>query len=38
VVDDGAGNLVTSAAEARAAGQVRLFFADADVRARIEEA
>jgi len=38
VVDDGAGGVVTSAAEARAAGQVRLFFADADVRARIEDA
>ena len=38
VVDDGAGGVVTSAAEARAAGRVRLFFADADVRARIEDA
>ncbi len=37
VVDDGAGGVVTSAAEARAAGTVRLFFADADVAARIEE-
>lgn len=38
VVDDGAGGVVTTAAEARAAGRVRLFFADADVRARIEDA
>lgn len=37
VVDDGAGTLVTSAAEARAAGTVRLFFADADVGATIKE-
>ncbi len=37
VVDDGAGGVVTSATEARAAGSVRLFFADADVAARIEE-
>jgi len=37
VVDDGAGGVVTSAAEARAAREVRLFFADADVRARIED-
>jgi len=37
VVDDGAGAVVTSAAEARAAQSVRLFFADADVGARIEE-
>lgn len=37
VIDDGAGGVVTSAAEARAAGTVRLFFADADVAARIEE-
>ena len=36
VVDDGAGGVVTSAAEARAAGAIRLFFADDDVRARIE--
>ncbi len=38
VVDDGAGGVVTTAAEARAAAKVRLFFADADVRARIEDA
>ena len=37
VVDDGAGNLVTSAAEARAAGDVRLFFSDASVRATISD-
>ncbi len=37
VVDDGAGGVVTTAAEARAAGSVRLFFADAGVRARIED-
>ncbi len=38
VVDDGAGGVLTSAAEARAAGSVRLFFADAALRARIEGA
>ena len=37
VVDDREGNLLTSAAAAREAGAVRLFFADADVDARIEE-
>jgi len=37
VVDDGAGGVLTTAAQARAAGSVRLFFADADVRARIED-
>ncbi|HVW19559.1 MAG TPA: hypothetical protein VHB30_15055, partial [Solirubrobacteraceae bacterium] len=36
VVDDGAGNVVTSAAAARSAGRVRLSFADDAVRARIE--
>jgi exodeoxyribonuclease VII large subunit len=36
VVDDGDGGVLTSAAEARAAGRVRLFFADADVAAKIE--
>jgi exodeoxyribonuclease VII large subunit len=35
VVDDRAGNVVTSAADARAAGAVRLFFADAAVDATI---
>jgi exodeoxyribonuclease VII large subunit len=35
VVDDRAGNVVTSAADARAAGAVRLFFADAPVDATI---
>jgi exodeoxyribonuclease VII large subunit len=37
VVDDGEGNVITSAEAARAAGRARLFFADGDVRARIEE-
>jgi exodeoxyribonuclease VII large subunit len=37
VVSDGAGVVVTSASQARAARRVRLFFGDADVRARIEE-
>ncbi|HET8537279.1 MAG TPA: exodeoxyribonuclease VII large subunit [Solirubrobacteraceae bacterium] len=37
VVDDREGNLVTTAQAAREAGGVRLFFADADVDARIEE-
>jgi exodeoxyribonuclease VII large subunit len=37
VVDDREGNLVTTAKAAREAGGVRLFFADADVDARIEE-
>ncbi|HEX5272960.1 MAG TPA: exodeoxyribonuclease VII large subunit [Gemmataceae bacterium] len=37
VVDDGEGNVVTSAAAARAAGAVRLTFSDDSVRARIEE-
>ena len=37
VVDDGEGNVVTSAEAARAAAKVRLFFGDGDVRARIEE-
>jgi exodeoxyribonuclease VII large subunit len=37
VVDDGAGNVVTSAVEARAAGTVRLFFSDAPVRATISD-
>jgi len=37
VVDDGDGNVVTSAEAARAAERVRLFFGDGDVRARIEE-
>jgi exonuclease VII large subunit len=37
VVDDREGNLITSAEAARDAGAVRLFFADADVDARIEE-
>ena len=37
VVDDGEGNVVTSAAAARAAERLRLFFGDGDVRARIEE-
>jgi len=37
VVDDGEGNLVTTARAAREQGRVRLFFGDGDVRARIEE-
>ena len=37
VVDDGEGNVVTTAQDARTAGRVRLFFSDGDVRARIEE-
>ncbi|MDX6657216.1 MAG: exodeoxyribonuclease large subunit [Solirubrobacteraceae bacterium] len=37
VVDDRDGNLITTAADARQAGDVRLFFADADVDATISE-
>nr|MBA2349960.1 exodeoxyribonuclease VII large subunit [Solirubrobacterales bacterium] len=37
VVDDGAGGVVTTAVQARDVGTVRLFFADADVNAKIEE-
>lgn len=37
VVDDGAGGIVTTAAEARRHGRVRLSFSDAAVRARIED-
>ena len=37
LVDDGAGNVITTREAARAAGRVRLFFADGDTRARIEE-
>jgi exodeoxyribonuclease VII large subunit len=37
IVDDGAGNVVTSAAQARALGDVRLFFGDGDVGARIDD-
>jgi exodeoxyribonuclease VII large subunit len=37
VVDDRAGTIVTSAEAARAAGEVRLFFADAAVDATITE-
>jgi exodeoxyribonuclease VII large subunit len=37
VVDDREGNLITTAQAARAARDVRLFFADADVDARISE-
>jgi exodeoxyribonuclease VII large subunit len=37
VVSDGAGAVVTSAAQARAARRVRLFFGDADVRATIDQ-
>jgi exodeoxyribonuclease VII large subunit len=35
LVDDGEGRVITSAAAARAAGDVRLFFSDAALRARI---
>jgi exodeoxyribonuclease VII large subunit len=37
VVDDGAGEVITTAADARRAGRVRLSFSDAAVRARIED-
>ena len=37
VVDDGQGNVITSREAARAAGDVRLFFGDGDVAARIRE-
>jgi exodeoxyribonuclease VII large subunit len=37
VVDDGDGNVITTAEAARTAGAVRVFFGDGDVRARIEE-
>jgi exodeoxyribonuclease VII large subunit len=37
VVDDGDGNVITSREAAREAEHVRLFFADGDVNARIEE-
>ena len=37
MVDDRAGNVVTSAAAARAAGAVRLRFADAAVDATIDD-
>jgi exodeoxyribonuclease VII large subunit len=37
VVDDGEGGLITSAAQAREAGRVRLSFADGQTGARIEE-
>ncbi len=37
VVDDGDGNVVASAAEARAAEALRMFFSDGSVRARIDE-
>lgn len=38
VVDDGAGGVITSAADARRAGTVRLFFADGHVGATIDPA
>jgi exodeoxyribonuclease VII large subunit len=38
VVDDGAGGVITSAAEARRAGAVRLFFADDSVGAHVDPA
>ncbi len=37
VVDDGAGQVITSAADAVAAGRVRLLFSDASVRATIDD-
>jgi exodeoxyribonuclease VII large subunit len=37
IVDDGAGNVVTSAAQALELGDVRLFFGDGDVGAHIED-
>jgi exodeoxyribonuclease VII large subunit len=37
IVDDGAGGIVTSAQQARALGDVRLFFGDGDVAARITD-
>ncbi|WP_372789928.1 exodeoxyribonuclease VII large subunit [Paraconexibacter sp.] len=37
VVDDGAGRVITSAADARATGRVRLLFSDASVRATIDD-
>jgi exodeoxyribonuclease VII large subunit len=37
VVDDRHGDVITSAADARRAGSVRLFFSDADVNATIED-
>jgi len=37
IVDDGDGNVVTSAAQARETRDVRLFFGDGPVRARIKE-
>jgi exodeoxyribonuclease VII large subunit len=37
IVDDGAGGIVTSAQQARALGDVRLFFGDGDVAARIDD-
>jgi exodeoxyribonuclease VII large subunit len=36
IVDDGAGGIITSAAAARAAGDVRLFFGDGPVRAAVD--
>jgi exodeoxyribonuclease VII large subunit len=36
IVDDGSGGIVTSAAQARALGDVRLFFGDGDVAAKID--
>ncbi|HWH96677.1 MAG TPA: exodeoxyribonuclease VII large subunit, partial [Baekduia sp.] len=38
IVDDGAGEIVTSAQQARALGDVRLFFGDGPVEARIAPA
>ena len=37
IVDDGDGNVITTKEAACTAGNVRLFFGDGDVRARIEE-
>jgi exodeoxyribonuclease VII large subunit len=38
IVDDGAGGIVTSAAQALALGDVRLFFGDGQVGAKVQEA
>jgi exodeoxyribonuclease VII large subunit len=37
IVDDGAGGIVTSAQQARALGEVRLFFGDGNVSAQIDK-
>jgi exodeoxyribonuclease VII large subunit len=37
IVDDGAGGIVTSAEQARALGDIRLFFGDGPVAARVAD-